>query len=302
MLRTITMNTKIDTQLIDGKAFAQAMTQEIASKVAHLQQGKGITPGLAVILVGNDPASEIYVRNKTKQTHRVGMRSFMHLLPPTTTQQELLTLVSRLNENPDIHGILVQLPLPKHLEPDAIIQAIVPEKDVDGLTAYNAGKLALGHKDGFIPCTPLGCLLLLQNELPNLRGLNALVIGASNLMGKPMAQLLLNEGCTVTIAHIDTRNTEELARQADILVVATGCKELVKGSWIKEGATILDVGIHRILTAENKTKLVGDVDFKATIGKAGKITPVPGGVGPVTIACLLHNTFKAAENNILPND
>ncbi|CAI3938073.1 5 [Commensalibacter communis] len=289
------MNTSIETQLIDGKAFAEKMTKEVAAQVAELQQTTGVTPGLAVILVGNDPASEVYVRNKTKQTHKVGMRSFMHLLPETTTQQELLTLIQRLNNDPDIHGILVQLPLPKHLDSDPIIQAILPEKDVDGLTAYNAGKLTLGHTDGFIPCTPLGCLLLLQQELSNLRGLNALVIGASNLMGKPMAQLLLNQGCTVTIAHIDTRNTEELARQADILIVATGCKELVKGSWVKKGAVIIDVGINRITTEENKVKLVGDVAFHETLGIASKITPVPGGVGPVTISCLLYNALSAAK-------
>ncbi|MDI2112950.1 bifunctional methylenetetrahydrofolate dehydrogenase/methenyltetrahydrofolate cyclohydrolase FolD [Commensalibacter nepenthis] len=289
------MNTSIETQLIDGKAFAAKMTQEVKAEVTELQRTTGITPGLAVILVGNDPASEVYVRNKTKQTHKVGMRSFMHLLPETTTQQELLNLIHRLNNDPDIHGILVQLPLPKHLDSDPIIQAILPEKDVDGLTAYNTGKLTLGHTDGFIPCTPLGCLLLLQQELSNLRGLNALVIGASNLMGKPMAQLLLNQGCTVTIAHIDTKNTAELARQADILIVATGCKELVKGSWIKKGAVIIDVGINRITTADHKVKLVGDVAFHETLGIASKITPVPGGVGPVTISCLLFNTLSAAK-------
>ena len=259
---------------------------------------QNITPGLAVILVGNDPASEVYVRNKTKQTHRVGMRSFMHLLPETTTQEEILNLIARLNKDPDIHGILVQLPLPKGLNADTIIQAITPHKDVDGLTAYNTGKLALGHKDEFIPCTPLGCLMLLQKELSSLKGLHAVIIGASNLMGKPMAQLLLQEGCTVTIAHIHTRNPEKLARQADILIVATGCSELVKGSWISEGTTIIDVGINRITTKDSKTKLIGDVAFEEVLGKAAKITPVPGGVGPVTIACLLHNTLQAAKNTI----
>ncbi|MDI2091036.1 bifunctional methylenetetrahydrofolate dehydrogenase/methenyltetrahydrofolate cyclohydrolase FolD [Commensalibacter oyaizuii] len=292
------MNTPIQTQLIDGKAFAYQMTEQVKKNVAQLQKDTGITPGLAVILVGNDPASEVYVRNKTKQTHKVGMRSFMHMLPETTTQQELFNLVQRLNQDPDVHGILVQLPLPKHLDPDPIIQSILPSKDVDGLTAYNAGKLTLGHMDGFIPCTPLGCLMLLQQELPKLRGLNALIIGASNLMGKPMAQLLLNAGCTVTIAHIDTRNTEELAQQADILIVATGCKELVKGSWIKNGATVIDVGINRVITSDKKVKLIGDVAFDEAVGKAGKITPVPGGVGPVTIACLLYNTIQAAQKHV----
>lgn len=285
----------INTQLIDGKAFAQTMTQAIAQKVRVLQKEKNITPGLAVILVGNDPASEVYVRNKTRQTHKVGMRSFMHLLPETTTQQEILNLIERLNQDRDIHGILVQLPLPKGLDPDQIIQAIAPNKDVDGLTAYNTGKLALGHTDGFIPCTPLGCLMLLKQELHELRGLHAVIVGASNLMGKPMAQLLLQEGCTVTVAHIDTKNPAELARQADILIVATGCRELIKGSWIKQGATVIDVGINRITTHENKVRLVGDVAFQEALGKAAKITPVPGGVGPVTIACLLHNTLQAAE-------
>lgn len=292
------MNTPIETCLIDGKAFAEKMTQTVAAEVAKLQKATGVTPGLAVILVGNDPASEVYVRNKTKQTHKVGMRSFMHLLPETTTQQELLSLIQRLNNDPDIHGILVQLPLPKHLIADPIIQAIRPEKDVDGLTAFNAGKLALGHMDGFIPCTPLGCILLLQQEIHNLRGLNALVIGASNLMGKPMAQLLLNQGCTVTIAHIDTRNTAELAKQADIIIVATGCKELVKGSWIKRGAVVIDVGINRIISDEKKVKLVGDVAFQEALGVASKITPVPGGVGPITISCLLHNTLCATKKHI----
>ncbi len=284
------------TQLIDGKAFAKNMTQKIAQEVKELQQHHNITPGLAVILVGNDPASEVYVRNKTKQTHQVGMRSFMHLLPETTTQEEILNLIARLNNDPDIHGILVQLPLPKGLNPNTIIQAIIPHKDVDGLTAYNTGKLALGHKDGFIPCTPLGCLMLLKSERSRLQGLHAVVIGASNLMGKPMAQLLLQEGCTVTVAHIHTRDPEKIAQEADILIVATGCSELVKGSWIKEGATIIDVGINRIKTKDNKTKLIGDVAFQEAFGKAAKITPVPGGVGPVTIACLLYNTLQAARN------
>lgn len=288
----------IKTTLIDGKTFAQNMTQEIAQEVSNLKKENHITPGLAVILVGNDPASEVYVRNKTKQTHKVGMRSFMHLLPETTCQEEILNLIDHLNHDPNIHGILVQLPLPKGLNSDIIIQAITPTKDVDGLTAYNTGKLALGHHDGFIPCTPLGCLMLLQKELSTLRGLHAVIIGASNLMGKPMAQLLLKEGCTVTIAHIDTHNPAQLAQQADILIVATGCRELVKGSWIKKGATVIDVGINRVSTANHKTKLIGDVALQEAMGVAAKITPVPGGVGPVTIACLLYNTLQAAKNKI----
>lgn len=292
------MNQQIDTKLIDGKAFAASLTQEIAQKVSHLQQDTGMTPGLAVILVGDNPASEVYVRNKAKQTHKVGMRSFMHMMPSTTTQEALLALVARLNEDPDVHGILLQLPLPDGLDPEPIIQSIAPHKDIDGLTAYNAGQLALGYTDGLIPCTPLGCLMLLKNELKTLKGMNAVVVGASNLVGKPMARLLLNESCTVTIAHIHTKNTEEIARQGEILIVATGCQGLVKGSWIRPGATVIDVGITRIPAENNKTKLVGDVVFEEALGRASRITPVPGGVGPMTIACLLSNTFKTASKQI----
>lgn len=284
-----------ETKLIDGKACAARLTADIAEDVVHFQKEYQTTPGLAVILVGNDPASEVYVRNKAKQTHKAGMRSFMHMLPETTTEDALLQLIERLNKDDDIHGILVQLPLPAGINPTRIIQHISPAKDVDGLVALNAGKLALGLPGGIVPCTPLGCLILLQSELKTLRGLHAVVVGASNLVGKPMAQLLLNEGCTVSIAHIDTKNPAAIAAQGDILVVATGQHELVRRHWIKPGATVIDVGITRIPTENGKTRLIGDVAFEEALGVAGRITPVPGGVGPMTIACLLKNTLTAAR-------
>ncbi|MBS4075715.1 bifunctional methylenetetrahydrofolate dehydrogenase/methenyltetrahydrofolate cyclohydrolase [Ameyamaea chiangmaiensis] len=281
-------------QIIDGKAFARNLTATIAREVEIFHDRHGITPGLAVVLVGNDPASEVYVRNKALQTHRTGMLSFMHMLPESTSQAQLLNLIDRLNRDPEIHGILVQLPLPKHIDATLVTNAIDPRKDVDGLGEVNAGRLSLGL-EGIVPCTPLGCLLLLRHELGSLRGLDALVIGASNLVGKPMAQLLLNEGCTVSIAHIDTRDTPALARRADILVVATGHRGLVRGDWIKPGATVIDVGITRIPTEGGKTRLVGDVAFDEARHVAARITPVPGGVGPMTIACLLRNTLTAAR-------
>ncbi|WP_323989246.1 bifunctional methylenetetrahydrofolate dehydrogenase/methenyltetrahydrofolate cyclohydrolase FolD [Nguyenibacter sp. L1] len=281
-------------RLIDGKAFAAAMTQRIAAEVHAFHDRYRVTPGLAVVLVGNDPASEVYVRNKALQTHRAGMRSFMHMLPATTSQAELLALVRRLNDDPEIHGILVQLPLPAGLDPVAVTNAIRPEKDVDGLGEVNAGRLALGQP-GIVPCTPLGCLMLLKSELGDLRGLHAVVIGASNLVGKPMAQLLLAEGCTVSVGHIDTRDPAALARQGDILVVATGVGALVRGDWIKPGATVIDVGITRVTLPSGKTRLIGDVAFDEAVARAGRITPVPGGVGPMTIACLLNNTLAAAR-------
>lgn len=283
-----------DALLIDGKGFANRLTQDIAEDVRAFYARHQVTPGLAVVLVGNDPASEVYVRNKALQTHRAGMRSFMHMLPETTSQEELLALIARLNADPEIHGILVQLPLPGDLDPVAVTNAIDPRKDVDGLGVVNAGRLALGLP-GIVPCTPLGCLLLLKAYVGELRGLNAVVIGASNLVGRPMAQLLLREGCTVTVAHIDTRDPQALARQADILVVATGCRGLVGADWIKPGATVIDVGISRIRLDNGKTRLVGDVVFDEARHVAGQITPVPGGVGPMTIACLLRNTMQAAR-------
>jgi len=277
-------------QVIDGKAFATKLRAGIAAEVATLPY----KPGLAVVLVGEDPASKVYVANKAKQTVEVGMRSFEHRLPGDTTQEHLLALVRQLNDDPAVHGILVQLPLPKHLDTEAVIAAISPEKDVDGLTVVNAGRLASGA-EGLIPCTPLGCLLLLQDNIPDMTGLHAVVIGRSNLVGKPVAQLLLQQNCTVTMAHSKTRDLPGLCRTADILVAAVGRPEMVKGDWIKPGAVVIDVGINRVPAGEGKTKLVGDVAYDEAAPTAGKITPVPGGVGPMTIACLLRNTLTAAK-------
>jgi methylenetetrahydrofolate dehydrogenase (NADP+)/methenyltetrahydrofolate cyclohydrolase len=276
--------------IIDGKAFAAKLRAAIALEVAALPY----QPGLAVVLVGDDPASRVYVANKAKQTVEVGMRSFEHRLPADTTHDKLLALVQSLNGDPAVHGILVQLPLPKHLNADAIIAAISPAKDVDGLTVTNAGLLAAGLP-GLVPCTPLGCVLLLQDVLPDLTGLHAVVIGRSNLVGKPIAQLLLQQNCTVTMAHSKTRDLPALCRNADILIAAIGRPEMIKGDWVRPGATVIDVGINRVPGAEGKTKLVGDVDFATAEKIAGKITPVPGGVGPMTIACLLRNTLTAAK-------
>lgn len=278
-------------EIIDGKAFAAKLRETIAAEVATLS----FQPGLAVVLVGDDPASRVYVANKAKQTVEVGMRSFEHRLPAGTTQADLLALVQSLNADPAVHGILVQLPLPKHINTEQIIAAISPDKDVDGLTVTNAGLLAAGLP-GLVPCTPLGCLLLLQDILPDMTGLNAVVIGRSNLVGKPIAQLLLQQNCTVTMAHSKTRDLPGLCRTADILVAAVGRPEMVQGDWIKPGAVVIDVGINRVPSATpGKTKLVGDVDFAAAAQIAGRITPVPGGVGPMTIACLLRNTLTAAK-------
>jgi len=277
-------------EIIDGKAFAAKLRAAIAAEVATL----AYKPGLAVVLVGEDPASKVYVANKARQTVEVGMCSFEHRLPVDTTQEHLLALVRQLNDDPAVHGILVQLPLPKHLDTEAVIAAISPEKDVDGLTVVNAGRLASGA-EGLIPCTPLGCLLLLQDNIPDMTGLHAVVIGRSNLVGKPVAQLLLQQNCTVTMAHSKTRDLPGLCRTADILVAAVGRPEMVKGDWIKPGAVVIDVGINRVPAGEGKTKLVGDVAYDEAAQIAGKITPVPGGVGPMTIACLLRNTLTAAK-------
>jgi len=282
----------METKIIDGKAFAEKLRADIAKRVAGLKADKGIIPGLAVVLVGNDPASEVYVKNKAKQTSEAGMASFEFLLPPLTTEEELLDKVQSLNLNPDVHGILVQLPLPKHINEDAIINAIDPKKDVDGFHVINAGKLATGQ-DSFVPCTPLGCLMLLKDTLGDLSGKHAVVIGRSNIVGKPMAALLLKESCTVTIAHSKTKDLPAIVKLADIVVAAVGRPELVKGEWLKQGAVVIDVGINRI-ERDGKKKLVGDVDYASCQGIASAITPVPGGVGPMTIACLLENTLKAA--------
>ena len=277
-------------EIIDGKAFAANLRAAIATEVASLP----FTPGLAVVLVGNDPASKVYVTNKAQQTKEAGMRSFKYERPAETTQAELLALVRQLNADPDVHGILVQLPLPGHLNADEVIAAISPEKDVDGLTVTNAGRLAQGL-NGLVPCTPLGCLLLLEDKIPDMSGLNAVVIGRSHLVGKPVAQLLLQKNCTVTIAHSKTRNLAALCLTADILIAAVGRPEMVKGDWVKPGAVVIDVGINRVAAANGKSRLVGDVAFAEAAQQAAFITPVPGGVGPMTIACLLRNTLTAAK-------
>ncbi|MEK6745402.1 MAG: bifunctional methylenetetrahydrofolate dehydrogenase/methenyltetrahydrofolate cyclohydrolase FolD [Pseudomonadota bacterium] len=280
----------LQTKIIDGKAFAENLRADIKTRVAKLKTEKNITPGLAVVLVGNDPASEVYVRNKGKQTIEAGMQSFEFHLPAETSESELLKKIDELNKNPQVHGILVQLPLPKHMGEEAVINAIAPAKDVDGFNIINVGKLATGG-DGFVPCTPLGCLMLLKDTVGNLTGKHAVVIGRSNIVGKPMAALLLKESCTVTIAHSKTKNLPSLLKTADIVVAAIGKANFVKGEWLKQGAVIIDVGINRL---ENK-KLVGDVDFASCQGITSAITPVPGGVGPMTIACLLENTYRAAS-------
>ena len=287
------MTSKITTKIIDGKAAAFIIRAEVAKKVAELKHTRRITPGLAVVLVGSDPASEVYVRNKATQTREAGMNSFEFKLPESTTQAALLAKISGLNANPEVHGILVQLPLPKHIDEGTIIGAIDPAKDVDGFHVINAGKLAAGQ-EGFVPCTPLGCLRLINEATGGPAGMHAVVIGRSNIVGKPMAQLLLKENCTVTIAHSKTKDLPTLLKTADIVVAAVGKPQMVKGAWLKKGAIVIDVGINRIDAGSGKTRLVGDVDFDSCQGIASAITPVPGGVGPMTIACLLENTLKAA--------
>ncbi len=285
--------------LIDGKAFSQTLVERVAAAAARLESAHGVKPGLAVVIVGEDPASQLYVRNKGETTLKAGMRSDTHRLPVETTQDELLALIAQLNADGGIHGILVQLPLPRHIDSAAVLDAISPDKDVDGFHVVNAGRLAVGLP-GMIPCTPLGSLMLLKDQLGDLSGLNAVIVGRSNIVGKPMAQLLLGESCTVTIAHSRTRDLPALCRTADILVAAVGRPEMIKGDWIKPGAAVIDVGINRVPSrdpvkaAEGKTRVVGDVDFNEAVEVAGRITPVPGGVGPMTIACLLANTYTAA--------
>lgn len=282
--------------LIDGKSFAEGLRGRIAAEVAALA-AQGHVPGLAVVLVGSDPASEVYVRNKAKQTAEVGMRSFEHKLSAQTSQAELLALVARLNADDAVDGILVQLPLPAHIDAQAVIEAIDPAKDVDGFHPVNAGRLATGT-GGLVPCTPLGSLMLLKSVRPDLAGLEAVVVGRSNIVGKPMALLLLAESCTVTVAHSRTRDLPAICRRADILVAAVGRPEMIRGDWIKPGALVIDVGINRIEAPERgagKSRLVGDVAFAEAREVAGSITPVPGGVGPMTIACLLANTLTAAR-------
>ena len=278
---------------IDGKAFAQDLRDRVGKAVAQLTKDYDLVPGLAVVLVGEDPASQVYVRNKGKQTLEAGMHSFEHKLPVTTSETELLELISTLNADPDVHGILVQLPLPKQIDSHAVINAIDPNKDVDGFHLINVGRLSTGAA-GLVPCTPLGCLMLLKDALGDLSGKNAVVVGRSNIVGKPMAALLLAESCTVTVAHSRTQNLEAVCREADILVAAVGRPEMVSGEWIKPGAVVIDVGINRVDGDAGKTRLVGDVDYSSAEKVAGAITPVPGGVGPMTIACLLRNTVQAA--------
>ena len=281
---------------IDGKAAALDVRQKVAQGVAQFREQTGRAPGLAVVLVGDDPASAVYVGSKGKATLEAGMESFTHRLPAETTQNELLLVVERLNDDPKVDGILVQLPLPDQIDADAVLDAIDPAKDVDGFHILNAGKLAVGQQ-ALVPCTPYGCLHLLKQEHGDLSGKHALVIGRSNIVGKPMAQLLLGENATVTIAHSRTRDLQALAREADIVVAAVGRAEMVKGDWIKPGATVIDVGINRLPPEEgtSKGKLVGDVAYEEAAEKAGAITPVPGGVGPMTIAMLLRNTLVAAH-------
>lgn len=275
--------------IIDGKAFAQGLRERVAQQVASFRAAAGRAPGLAVVLVGEDPASAVYVRNKHKATIGAGMESFEHKLPADTSQADLIALVDRLNADPAVDGILVQLPLPGHIDERVVTTRIDPDKDVDGFHPVNAGRLATGLY-GFVPCTPLGCLMLLKDQLGDLAGLDAVVIGRSNIVGKPMAQLLIKESCTVTVAHSKTRDLSSVVKRADIVVAAVGRPEMVKGEWIKPGATVIDVGINR-----TERGLVGDVDFAGALSVAGAVTPVPGGVGPMTIAVLLRNTLVSAH-------
>lgn len=279
--------------LIDGKAYAEGLRARVAAAVARLA-GAGVTPGLAVVLVGENPASQVYVRNKALQTTQAGMRSFDHKIPASISEADLLALIARLNADPDVDGILVQLPLPAHIDAHKVTTAVDPAKDVDGFHPINAGRLMTGVP-GLVPCTPLGCVMLVRSVRADLTGLEAVVVGRSNIVGKPVGQLLLDANCTVTTAHSRTRDLPEVCRRADILVAAVGRPQMIRGSWIKPGAIVIDVGINRVADpASGTTRLVGDVAFDEAKAVAGAITPVPGGVGPMTIACLLHNTVEAA--------
>jgi methylenetetrahydrofolate dehydrogenase (NADP+)/methenyltetrahydrofolate cyclohydrolase len=279
--------------IIDGKAFSANLRGEITRKVGIIKQDYSLTPGLAVVLVGEDPASQVYVRSKGRQTQEAGMNSYEHKLDVNTSQADLLALIGKLNNDPDVHGILVQLPLPGHIDEEAVINSISVDKDVDGFHLSNVGRLSIGA-DGIVPCTPLGSLMMLKDHLGDLSGMKAIVVGRSNIVGKPMAALLLKESCTVTIAHSRTRDLPGECRQAYFLVAALGSPVMFKGDWIKPGATVIDVGINRIENEDGTTRLVGDVEFDSAADVAGAITPVPGGVGPMTIACLLHNTLQQA--------
>ena len=279
--------------VIDGKEFSARVRSKVTEGVAKLVDAHGIKPGLAVVLVGEDPASQVYVIYKGKQTVEAGMNSYEYRLDASTSESDLLGLISKLNDDPEVHGILVQLPLPNHLNEDLVINSIAPHKDVDGFHISNVGMLGTGQKS-MVPCTPLGCLMMLRDYHGNLSGLDAVVIGRSNIVGKPMAQLLLGDSCTVTIAHSRTKDLQSVVKRADIVVAAVGRANMVPGDWIKEGATVIDVGINRIPKPEGGTRLVGDCDYDSCADVAGAITPVPGGVGPMTIACLLANTLTAA--------
>jgi 5,10-methylene-tetrahydrofolate dehydrogenase/Methenyl tetrahydrofolate cyclohydrolase len=282
-------------RIIDGKAIAAELRKAVAAEVEALKHEKGVTPGLAVVLVGDDPASQVYVRNKARQTVEAGMKSFEHKLPATTSEAQLLKLIDELNRSRDVHGILVQLPLPPQIDTRKVIEAIDPAKDVDGFHPINVGHLSAGEP-ALVPCTPAGCIILAKSVQPDLKGLEAVVIGRSNIVGKPVAQLLLREDCTVTIAHSRTRDLPSVVRRADLLIAAVGRPEMVRGDWIKPGAIVIDVGINRIEGSEGQPRLVGDVAFNEAVEVAGAITPVPGGVGPMTIACLLKNTVGAAQS------
>ena len=284
--------------LIDGKAYAQTLRQTVAVGVKALKDKHNLIPGLAVVLVGENPASQVYVRNKKKACEEVGIASFDHDMPASASREELIAKVKELNADPKVHGILVQLPLPRAEDEAIIIQTIAPEKDADGFHVINAGKLATGDLTGTVACTPLGAMMLLKHYAGELKGKHAVVLGRSNIVGKPMAQLLLREDCTVTIAHSKTKHIEAVCREADILVAAVGRAQMVKKEWVKPGAVVIDVGINRLTLPDGKEKLVGDVDFDQVKDMASAITPVPGGVGPMTIACLLHNTLHAAARSI----
>ncbi len=289
-----------EAKLIDGNLFSSRLRETIADHVRGLRDHHHVVPGLAVVLVGEDPASQVYVRTKHKRTIEAGMRSFEHTLPADTPEHEVLTLIHGLNNDPEVHGILVQLPLPKHIDSQKVIEAIDPAKDVDGFHPINVGRLASGG-DALVPCTPLGSLMLLKDRLGKLAGLDAVVVGRSNIVGKPMAQLLIRESCTVTVAHSQTRDLPGVVRRADIVIAAVGKPEMVRGDWLKPGCTVIDVGINRIELPDGGKKLVGDVNFAEAVKVAGAITPVPGGVGPMTIACLLRNTLVAcARQHRLP--
>jgi methylenetetrahydrofolate dehydrogenase (NADP+)/methenyltetrahydrofolate cyclohydrolase len=281
-------------RVIDGKVIAAQVRAHVANEVKSLQASHGLTPGLAVVLVGEDPASKVYVKNKAQQTVEVGMQSFEYKLPATTSESEILSLVDRLNRNKNVNGILVQLPLPKHVDSGKVLNAIDPDKDVDGFHPVNVGRLSIGERT-LVACTPTGSVILAKSVQPDLRGLEAVVIGRSNIVGKPVAQLLLREDCTVTIAHSKTRDLPGVVRRADLVIAAVGRAEMVRRDWIKPGAIVIDVGINRVEGPDGKSKLVGDVAYAECAEVAGAITPVPGGVGPMTIACLLQNTVEAAK-------